>query len=276
MSAEFRFSIPPGRTRLTRAARCCGGVLCALASGVLACNSLLGIREASLRCDTNPCTTEVAGATAGVAGEPGASVAGEAPLDDGPAGNGAGAGGAASETGIGGAPALLQPSGNSGSALPESGSSAAGAPEGSAPSSGGAAGAGGGAAVDAGAPQVPSGSGGAPAALCSSSDACGVCICNECGDEFAACTETPGCVEIVACARLNGCAGFDCYCGSMDPITCVTSGPGNGACVEATLAAPGSHVATLNNPSAGPASDAALALANCSARNDVCTAACQN
>jgi hypothetical protein len=112
--------------------------------------------------------------------------------------------------------------------------------------------------------------------LCSSGDACGVCICNECGSEFAACAETPGCVEIVACARINRCVGFDCYCGSMDPITCATNGPGNGPCVEVTLAAQGSRLATLGNPSAGPASDAALALSNCSARSNVCTVACQN
>jgi len=80
----------------------------------------------------------------------------------------------------------------------------------------------------------------------------------------------------MACARSNDCFGFDCYCGSMDPITCATNGPGNGPCVDVTLAAPRSRVATLLNPSAGPASDAALALANCSAQSNGCTVACQN
>ena len=268
MSVVFPRRIPPAAVQGR------GWVLSALAGGVLSCNAILGIGEASLRCDTDPCTTDVASAMPGAAGDPGEPAAEGGARAGGSARDDAGAGGASSELGIAGAPVLQLPSGNSGSAAPEPASSDAGSGESAEPSSGGAAGAG--AAGNAGAPQMPAASGGAGSALCNSGDACGVCICNECGDAFAACANTPGCLEIVACARINRCVGFDCYCGSLDPITCATNGPGNGPCVEETLAAPRSRIATLGNPSAGPASDAALAIATCSAQSNICTVACQN
>src|SRR6185436_9516890 len=74
-----------------------GWLLCALAGGVLSCNAILGIGEASLRCDTDPCTTDVASATPGVVGGPEESAAEESTQDVGAARSGAG--GAPSEVG---------------------------------------------------------------------------------------------------------------------------------------------------------------------------------
>jgi hypothetical protein len=257
----------------------CAWALCALAAGVLSCNALLGIGEAALRCDTDPCATDVASALPEVTDDPSESAL-EAPAADEPArdagGRGEGAGGASSESGISGTPTLL-PAGGSSSAAPEpTGSDSGAGAGGSGPSLGGVGGAEPGAAGNAGAPPAPPASGGASSALCNSGDACGVCVCNACNEEFTRCADTPGCVEIVACARVNACVGFSCYCGTMDPVTCAVSGPGNGPCVDVTLAAPGSRVATLINPSAGPASDAALALSNCVGQSNACAAACQN
>jgi hypothetical protein len=223
---------------------------------VVSCNSLLGIGEASLQCDTGPCTTDVSSAGGSPAGRTDV-----ASLDSSAAGGGAG----------GANPAVNAPPDTSTPASSEvmndlplsagsSGASGSSSGERSAPP--GAPGAAASdPAADGGTPVDPA----APASLCSSGgDACGSCLCDACAAEVASCTATPGCFEIVACARLNGCVGFACFCGSVDLIACATIGGANGPCVDATLGAPGSHLPSLASPSAGPASEAALAIANCS------------
>jgi hypothetical protein len=89
---------------------------------------------------------------------------------------------------------------------------------------------------------------------------------------MAGCTSTLGCLEILACARNSGCNGFDCYCGTADPLECATTNLANGPCLAVMLAAPGSHPPSLIDPNAGPASEAALEVAGCSGQN--CAAPC--
>jgi hypothetical protein len=131
------------------------------------------------------------------------------------------------------------------------------------------AGPGGGSAI---APTPDAGSG-PPPLVCDRDDACGVCLCGACREQFDACEGTQGCLEIVACARLNQCSGVDCYCGTAGAIACGTTG-GNGPCFAVTRATPGFREPTLLNPSAGPASDAALAFGSCVAQNTLCDQAC--
>jgi hypothetical protein len=255
---------------MTRAAGLVAGLL-----GVLACNPLLGIGEASLRCDPEPCTTDTPLAAGG-------ATDGARDVDA-----GAARGGAGGVTGAGTLPPAASetngdPSGAGGSAAPSGGASSGGGGAGGTPAPVGEAGsAEASPSVPASEPEdnpvpdgtepddgtrAPEGTGapGGSEAICSSSgDACGSCLCDQCEDEVDGCAGTAGCFEIVACARLNECVGFACFCGSVDPITCATSGQADGPCVDATLAAPGSRLPTLANPSAGPASDAALELANC-------------
>src|SRR5687768_3069330 len=45
---------------------------------------------------------------------------------------------------------------------------------------------------------------------------CQVCAAAACMDNVAECCATPGCTDIVACARMKGCGGVDCY----KPETC--------------------------------------------------------
>jgi hypothetical protein len=113
-------------------------------------------------------------------------------------------------------------------------------------------------------------------AECAGGDACGVCLCGTCADEIEVCAQTPGCPEIVACARSSGCTGVDCFCGTVDLLTCATTSQANGPCTTVTRNAPGYRQPTLLSPSAGPASDAAQVLAECSSRSTACTAACSN
>jgi hypothetical protein len=109
---------------------------------------------------------------------------------------------------------------------------------------------------------------------CGGGDACGACLCENCEEELAACTDTPGCFEIVACARSSGCSGLACYCGTTDLLECATTDLANGPCLAVTLAAPDAHRPSLINPNAGPASEAALDLADCKGQN--CVATCGN
>ncbi|MEO8179837.1 MAG: hypothetical protein ABI895_13475 [Deltaproteobacteria bacterium] len=227
--------------------------------GALACNALLGIEEASLRCDPDPCATE----GASVVGRPASDEKSGAEVLTADAEMGSASSAAAGD----GVPAVSAPARDSASGAgerprDESGGSLA-ASSGDGPRAG-----------DAGAPSSPAADGGSQTApACNGgNDACGACLCDACRDELVTCGALPGCAEILACARANDCFGIDCYCGSANLITCATSGRGNGLCVDATLAAAGSHPPTLVNPSAGPASDAALAVANCTA--NACGAAC--
>lgn len=105
------------------------------------------------------------------------------------------------------------------------------------------------------------------------SDACGVCVCSECGAELDTCANTPGCPEILACVRENGCSGTDCFCGDAALTRCFNGG-GDGPCKDVVLAAPGGREPTLSDPSGGPASDAALEVGECADDDDRCADVC--
>jgi hypothetical protein len=108
---------------------------------------------------------------------------------------------------------------------------------------------------------------------CAGDDLCAQCLCTDCTDMVEQCTHTTGCTEILACVRDTGCSGTECYCGDANITSCAT-GAANGVCKSVMLDAPGAHAPTLGEPSAGPATDAALAVARCSQRSDRCTAVC--
>jgi hypothetical protein len=97
---------------------------------------------------------------------------------------------------------------------------------------------------------------------CAADDACGSCACRSCATEIRGCQDTPGCLEIAACVKSTSCVGVECYCGTDTAAACANDG-GNGPCKETVLNAPGGKAPTLLQPSAGPASDAVTALAEC-------------
>jgi hypothetical protein len=107
---------------------------------------------------------------------------------------------------------------------------------------------------------------------CAAND-CERCLCTDCTAPVERCAETSGCPAILACIREQQCTGLDCYCGSYDPITCVM-GQSNGPCKSVILEAPDSREPTIASPSAGPASDAALAIADCAQPNKPCAGVC--
>jgi hypothetical protein len=113
------------------------------------------------------------------------------------------------------------------------------------------------------------------ACLADAADACERCLCSECSEPLEACANTAGCPEIAACIRQSQCRGVDCYCGSADALTCA-SGLGNGPCKAAILEAPGGREPSLLNPSAGPASDAAVAISTCAEEGQPCAEACSS
>jgi hypothetical protein len=255
-----RAAIELGRSPVASGSVASFGWLLASLLGVVSCNSVLGIGEASLQCDGEPCTADIASAAGSSAG---GVDTGDAASTGGGAGgmNGAGAS-AAGSSNTGGSETISGQLPVSSSTPPSPvASDPAPAGEGGAASSGPAA--------DSGAPAEPS----APALCSGGDDACGTCLCDTCEPEVASCGATPGCFEIVACARVSGCVGLACFCGTVDVFTCAAGGA-NGPCVDATLAAPGSHLPTVASPSAGPASEAALALSTCSGQR--CIATCQN
>jgi hypothetical protein len=77
-----------------------------------------------------------------------------------------------------------------------------------------------------------------------------------CGARFEACGATPGCTDILSCAARNACSGADCYCLGAG---CTMDGP----CRSVIDSAPGARVPDANDPSLGPASDAARAVGDC-------------
>jgi hypothetical protein len=237
----------------TRGQRCVRSAwLFGVLIGAASCNALLGIQEASLTCAAPACELADAAATGGNDMTPGSGAAARAP-DAGAERAGA------SLAGAGGAPAT---SGSRGDVAPVAPSLApAGDTE---PGNGAAASAGSG---------PPVGGDDAGQGPCSTGDACGDCLCVECEEALGACTSTPGCLEILACARNSGCTGFACYCGAVDLLQCATTDLANGPCLAVMLAAPGSHAPSLLDPNAGPASEAALDLATCSAQS--CAVACR-
>jgi hypothetical protein len=103
--------------------------------------------------------------------------------------------------------------------------------------------------------------------------ACALCLCNECTMQAELCEKTAGCVEIAACGLETGCVGAACFCGTADPLRCL-AGEANGPCKDVIVGAPLGRVPTLNNPSAGPASDAAVALSACAEPSGTCAAEC--
>jgi hypothetical protein len=134
------------------------------------------------------------------------------------------------------------------------------------------------------APLLPPSSGGSPASMESdtvsdvcqalgSDDACAACVCGACSGELADCASTAGCPEILACVRESGCTGTDCYCGDARPTECLR-GDGNGPCKELVLAAPGGKEPSLLSPSGGPATDAALRVADCANEDAACGNVC--
>ncbi|HTV17386.1 MAG TPA: hypothetical protein VMG12_01905 [Polyangiaceae bacterium] len=122
-------------------------------------------------------------------------------------------------------------------------------------------------------PAAVDGDVGAACAALDTSDACGACVCEECSSELDTCANTPGCPEILACVRENDCSGTDCFCGDTLLARCF-AGNGNGPCKDVVLAAPGGREPTLNDPSGGPASDAALAVGECADDDDTCSDVC--
>jgi hypothetical protein len=108
--------------------------------------------------------------------------------------------------------------------------------------------------------------------MCAEID-CERCLCTGCAEQLQACAQTSGCPEIGACIRTSQCAGVDCYCGTFDAIACA-SGQSDGPCKSVILAAPGSREPSLANPSAGPASDAAIAISACTEPGASCAESC--
>jgi hypothetical protein len=94
------------------------------------------------------------------------------------------------------------------------------------------------------------------------SDECAHCVCRECAVEAEACELRDGCSAIAACVLQTGCIGTACFCGTADALRCL-SGAADGPCKDVILSAPGGRSPTLDNTSAGPAADAAVALGAC-------------
>jgi hypothetical protein len=104
-------------------------------------------------------------------------------------------------------------------------------------------------------------------------DACAACLCESCRTVLDTCAATSGCPEILACVRDSACSGNECFCGDALLPACL-SGQGNGPCKQAVLDAPLGRQPTLADASGGPASDAALGVAECAEENDRCAQAC--
>jgi hypothetical protein len=106
------------------------------------------------------------------------------------------------------------------------------------------------------------------------SDACGICLSIACPEAIQTCRATPGCEAISACAQRTGCVDDECYCGTVDRVVCVTTGQGNGPCLEVTLAAPGAHEPTPVAPNAGVAAEAARSVGSCRRETASCRDVC--
>ena len=102
---------------------------------------------------------------------------------------------------------------------------------------------------------------------------CERCLCTDCLEALQTCAETSGCPEILECIQASQCTGVDCYCGTFDALACA-AGQSNGPCKSVILAAPGSREPSVLDPSAGPASDAAVAISDCTQPGASCGAAC--
>jgi hypothetical protein len=211
-----------------------------------------------------------AGTTGGAAGSTGGTLTG----------GGSGSGGtglAMGGTGTGGLPMTSGGSNSGGATAANGGGGSGGTGMISGAGSGGASNAGagsGGAAVGGGGSTgtCDSNAGGTfeERCLACAVDACEQCLCTDCTEELETCNNTAGCPEIAACVKESGCTGLDCYCGTFDALSCA-GGQADGPCKSVILAAPGGHMPT---PSAGPASDAAVAISACIQPQQPCEAAC--
>jgi cysteine-rich repeat protein len=76
-----------------------------------------------------------------------------------------------------------------------------------------------------------------------STDACAMCTCNKCTTQVMACQgassadEAMSCDAMVKCGRASGCRNPGCLCGTLDVISCLLAGGGNGPCTKEVLAA---------------------------------------
>jgi hypothetical protein len=216
-------------------------------------------------------TTSPEGADAGVGGSGAAT----------PTGGGSGSGGLGMTTGgtgsggvsmtsggagSGGVPVTTGGAGSGGLGMTTGGTGSGGASSAGA-GSGGLAGAG---AGSAGACESNTGGTFETRCLACATDACEQCLCTDCTEELETCSMTGGCPEIAACVKESGCTGLDCYCGTFDALSCA-AGQANGPCKSVILDAPGGH---LPNPSAGPASDAAIAISACAQTDGPCATPC--
>lgn len=104
--------------------------------------------------------------------------------------------------------------------------------------------------------------------------ACADCVARKCQPELKRCEKTPGCTQILMCVERSGCSGRDCYCGTASVFSCL-AGNANGPCKNAVLRAPGGRKPTWLRPSAGPASDAAIGIAECADDDDRCGEVCE-
>jgi hypothetical protein len=175
--------------------------------------------------------------------------------------SGAGSGGATAGLSTGGAPAS--------GGLGGGGSMSTGGTAGSSGSGGGAGSAGAAGACEAEDPALTFEEN---CLACAETD-CERCLCTDCVEQLQACAETSGCPEILACIQASQCTGVDCYCGTFDAVACA-GGQSNGPCKSAILAAPGSREPSLLDRSAGPASDAAVAISDCAQPGASCAESC--
>jgi len=109
--------------------------------------------------------------------------------------------------------------------------------------------------------------------LACATDMCGTCLCNDCTQKLETCQNTPGCQDVSDCVIASGCNSEACYCGSHTLTDCL-SGQSDGPCKDVMLNAPGGHEPTLGNVSAGPATDAALAVGLCAISGGPCETEC--
>jgi hypothetical protein len=194
-------------------------------------------------------------------GEPASGGASEsgAPGQNVSAGANAAAGNSALPAGTAGAPGANSAGGAAGSA--------SGGASGNAPAPGGA----GGAQCQSDPPEAEwEGN----CVACSGGGDCAQCACMKCAVVLRTCETTPGCSDIAACVRASACAGTACYCGTSSLLECANGG-GNGPCKAAMLAAPGGKPPTAADPSAGPASDALVAVNQCMQDPNGCGSSCK-
>jgi hypothetical protein len=240
----------------------------------------------SSRSDFEQTPPGTGGTHAGTAGRAGADTAGKAgaPSAGGSGGDvttGSGGSGAGTELGGGGGAGGTGGTGNGKAGASSGGSSARAGASGSS-STGGAGAAGeGGEAGEAG-----EANGGEPACnpddtsvpfktrcLACATDTCGTCLCNDCTQKLETCQNTPGCQDVADCVIASGCNSEACYCGGYALSDCL-SGQADGPCKAVMLNAPGGHEPSIGDISAGPATDAALAVGLCAISGGPCADEC--